>query len=179
MKRTLSITLGLLLAGGVGSALAQRGGQQEQHQQHRGNSGRIPPPPQPRVDTHNDREGEKLEGGKVDDRQHVNNDRWFGHDSPDDRRFHMDRPFEYGRFAHVGPAFQFRVGGFDRDRHQFWFPGGFYFEVAAWDWPVTLDWCWDCPEDFVVYDDPDHTGWYLLYNTESGTYVHVLYLGTR
>jgi len=53
----------------------------------------------------------------------------------------------------------------------------FYFQVAEWDWPICADWCWDCGEDFVVYEDPDHTGWYMLYNVHTGAYVHVSYLG--
>ncbi len=181
MKNFLGLILGLVLAVGVTPAFAQRGGQHgdqhDQHQQHRGNGGRIPPPPPLRQGGHGEREGEKGQGGRVDVRPHVNNDHWYGHDSPDDKRFHLDRPFEHGRFEHVGPSFQFRVGGFDRDRHSFWFTGGFFFEVAPWDWAECADWCWDCPEDYVVYDDPDHLGWYLLYNTETGSYVHVQYIG--
>ena len=66
----------------------------------------------------------------------------------------------------------------DRDRHIFWFPGGFSFQIASWDWGVAADWCWDCEsDDFVVYEDPDHDGWYLLYNIHTGQYVHVMYMG--
>ncbi len=70
------------------------------------------------------------------------------------------------------------VERFDRDHHRFWFPGGFSFEVAAWDWPICADWCWDCGDDFVVYEDADHAGWYMLYNVHTGAYVHVTYMGT-
>ena len=94
-----------------------------------------------------------------------------------DKRFHLDHPFEHGHFEHFGPSYRYTVVRIDRDHHRFWFPGGVYFEVAPWDWSVCADWCWDCGDDFVVYEDPDHPGWYLLYNVHTGHYVYATYLG--
>ncbi|HKD71774.1 MAG TPA: hypothetical protein VKB61_06565 [Candidatus Acidoferrum sp.] len=113
----------------------------------------------------------------MDHTPHVSNDHWYGHDAPNDRRFHIDHPFPHGRFEHFGPSYRYSVTRIDHDHHRFWFPGGFYFQIADWDWPLAADWCWDCGDDFVVYEDPDHVGWYLLYNIHTGVYVHVTYLG--
>jgi hypothetical protein len=121
---------------------------------------------------------QRHENGKVNSSQHVNNDHWYGHDAPGDKRFHVDHPFEHGRFEHFGPNFRYNVLRIDRDHHRFWFPGGFGFEVASWDWGLCADWCWDCGDDFTVYEDTDHVGWYLLYNVHTGHYVHVMYVGT-
>jgi hypothetical protein len=182
MKPQLVLAFGLLVSVPVVRAQHPEGarGEAQRGEAHapRANQGHIPAPPPRRDNPHAKPEVERHENGKINQTQHVNNGHWYGHDAPNDKRFHVDHPFEHGRFEHVGASFRYRIERIDRDHHRFWFPGGFWFEVASWDWPVCADWCWDCDDDFVIYDDPDHVGWYMLYNVHTGVYVHVMYMGS-
>jgi hypothetical protein len=176
MKTHLVFPIALILAAAL-PALSQRPGGESRGNAPRANQGHVPAPP-PRREPAARPEPERREGGRVNSTPHVNNDHWYGHDKPNDKRYHFDHPFEHGHFEHFGPSFRYNIERIDRDHHRFWLPGGFYFEVAAWDWPICADWCWDCADDFTIYEDSDHAGWYLLYNVHTGVYVHINYMGT-
>jgi hypothetical protein len=103
-------------------------------------------------------------------------DRWVGHDTgPNDPHYHLDHPWDHGHFAgSIGAHHIYRLQGGHRERFEF---GGYFFQVAPYDYGYCNDWLWDSDE-IVLYLDPDHIGWYLAYNVRLGIYVHVLFLGT-
>ena len=107
---------------------------------------------------------------------HVDGNKWVGHDTGrNDANYHMDQTYARGRFnGGIGREHMWHLGGGGPSR--FWF-NGWYWDVAAADMAYCDAWLWNS-DDIVIYEDPDHPGWYIAYNVRLGTYVHVEYLGS-
>jgi hypothetical protein len=106
---------------------------------------------------------------------HAKNDQWVGHSSgANDPHYRLDHAWAHGRFTGgFGPQHVFVLAGGNRER--FWF-GNYYWDIAPYDYSIVGGWNWD-GDQIVIYEDPDHDGWYLAYNPRFGTYAHVEYLG--
>ena len=180
----------------AGPAWSVQRPQHEQHEQHGGarvGGGHIPArgpepmraaPAAPRAQVpEHFRQGQPEERRSFRDENahpevphvHADNDRWIGHDTGrNDGHYRLNRSLEHGRFlAEVGPRRIYRLEGGGPNR--FWF-AGYEFSIAPYDVPYAVNWIWNS-DDIVLYDDPDHPGWYLAYNVRLGTYCHVMYMG--
>jgi hypothetical protein len=185
----LSVSAFLQPSGAVAHPEGQRGGGGGAHGggAHDVGGGHVPEHgPSPHASENRGPDGHPQNNGRSSfrdrpdhpDAPHVHHDdHWIGHDSGrGDSHYHLDHPWAYGHFTGgFGRGHEYHLGGGDRER--FWF-GGFYFGVAPYDYDYTDDWNWD-GDPIVIYDDPDHDGWYLAYDARTGTYVHAQYLGPR
>jgi len=177
----------------AGVPAQKHGGNENEHQGGKGEQGHIPAHgpartanPHPQVQEKGDEhsaQGHTEEHRDYRDAEghpnapHVHaNDKWIGHDSGrGDATYHLDHPWEHGRFrGGIGRSHVWRLGGGGPERFGF---GGFFFSVAPYDFGYCNDWNWDA-DNIVIYDDPDHVGWYLAFNVRLGTYIHVIYLGS-
>jgi hypothetical protein len=61
------------------------------------------------------------------------------------------------------------------NRKRFWF-NSFYWHIAPYDYNIVADWNW-AADQMLIYEDPDHIGWYLAYNPRFGTHAHGEYPG--
>lgn len=167
----------------------QRGAGSEHSGEHGVGGGHIPahgPAPSHAAPAHTSdghQQSDRDEHRKYDDIKghpeaphvHAENDHWIGHDSGrNDVHYHLDHPWEHGHFpGAIGAQHVWRIHGGNRERFAI---GGWFFSVAPYDYDYSNDWLWDS-DDIVIYDDPDHIGWYLAYNVRLGTYIHVEYVG--
>lgn len=115
--------------------------------------------------------------GRIDRRPMYRNGIWYGRAAPNDARFRLRQPWARGHFYRYGPNYYHRIIRFNRANYWFWLASGYYFQIAYWDWPYCSDWCWDCGDEFMIYLDPDHPGWYLVLNVQTGVYVHATFMG--
>lgn len=176
MKRLIAMFAAFLVAFAIPAFAQHKGSRPEVGGGHVPSRGPAPFKGQPQPATPDRRYDEKP-GHPNAPHVDVKGNHWVGHDTGrDDPHYHLDKVWEHGHFpGGIGRGHVWRIAGGGPSR--FWF-GGFYFGVAPYDIGFSNDWLWDS-DQIVIYDDPDHDGWYLAYNVRLGTYVHITYLGNQ
>jgi hypothetical protein len=86
------------------------------------------------------------------------------------------RHYPHGHYEHVKQVFVARSIDY-RTRNVILYDRSNWV-VAAYDLNRCRDWQWD-RDQVYVYDDDHHPGWYLLFNSRLGRYVHVEFSGVR
>jgi hypothetical protein len=94
----------------------------------------------------------------------------------DHDRIHPGRAYPFGRYEHVRSVFIARRIDY-RTRRVVLYDNSNWV-VAAYDLDRCRDWEWE-RDQVYVYDDDHHPGWYLLFNSRLGRYVHVEFSGVR
>src|SRR5579859_2917696 len=125
---------------------------------------------------HGDRdEGERHDNGKHKgwEKQEARDYRDWDHEHD---RIVPNRHYPRGRYEHVHEVFVARSIDY-RTRNVILYDRSNWV-VAAYDLDRCRDWQWD-HDQVYVYDDDHHPGWYLLFNSRLGRYVHVEYSGIR
>ncbi len=152
---------------------------QVQQQERRQNRERFTAPnaPQRRAQRNAQPQYYRAPDGRVDRRPMYRNGVWYGRSAPNDPRYRLRQPYVHGHFYRYGPRYYHRIVRFNQAHYWFWLASGYYFQIAYWDWPYCSDWCWTCGDDYLIYLDPDHVGWYLILNVQTGVYVHAIFMG--
>jgi hypothetical protein len=114
------------------------------------------------------------------DEDHGKHEGWYKHgDDDDDQGNRHDNGkhkgwYKHGRYPNVREAIVVR--DFDpRTRHIILYDQSNWV-VAPDDVPRCRDWEWD-RDRVYVYDDDLHPGWYVLFDSRLGRYVHVEFFG--
>jgi len=135
-------------------------------------------------DDHGKHKGWYKHGDDDDQGDHHDNGQhkgWYKHDRDDYGDWDYDgeriRPGHYyprSRYPYVRKVIVVR--GFDPHTRHIILYDQSNWVVAPYDVPRCRDWDWE-RDSVYVYDDDRHPGWYVLFNSRLGRYVHVEFFG--